>query len=342
MGVNEDLTKYPYGKEENDRIIALSDEEFEEEVINKVDNLETAEPIDLEFERKRSQEKYDYFRTVRDKIKEDSHFEIEGEKKEKDFASIAKQLVENPDQTEEIVGSLDSKMELNPLFKELSYARSFPKDIFGKDIDCEKYISDASSVIDIVLSNMDKDNFSYMPNYAKNEEYDIRYHLDCVDLGEILAYNPEQIDNILETQSGIGIAALEDTLSDMESYPEEWCTDDKNVGVYLTNISKVLTQIYEFERENEEKRKQKVNEQVVTEGEVTHLEKTDIESVEEKSVVIENEEETKETLPINVSKFAQIYGKAKGRIQEVFSKIKSFVKEKSQEKGNDNKDISGR
>ena len=34
---------------------------------------------------------------------------------------------------------------------------------------------------------------------------------------------------------------------------------------------------------------------------------------------------------VNESKFAQIYGKAKGRIQEVFSKIKSFIEGKSQE-----------
>lgn len=45
---------------------------------------------------------------------------------------------------------------------------------------------------------------------------------------------------------------------------------------------------------------------------------------------------------VNESKFAQIYGKAKGRIQEVFSKIKSFIKGKSQEKENNDQDISNR
>lgn len=81
-----------------------------------------------------------------------------------------------------------------------------------------------------------------------------------------------------------------------------------------------------------------------------YLKKSGIESIEvsnnELANVHKNEtinsKETKENLPVNESKFAQIYGKARGRIQEVFSKIKSFIKGKSQEKENNNQNISDR
>lgn len=263
-------------------------------------------------------------------------------KQEKDFASIAKQLIQNPEQAEEIISSFESKMELNPLIKELCYARRFPRDIFGQNIDCAKYISVASSTIDIVLSNMNKDNFSYSQNYVNNrQEYNSKYDLDCVDLGEILAYNPEQINNIIETENALGITALEETLRDIELYPEEWFADDKNVSICEKNASEVLSKIYEFERENLEKRIQNVNTQSSVEKS-ENLENENIEYLEEKSDVIETKEKINDNLPINESKFAQIYGKAKGRIQEVFSKIKSFIKGKSHEKENNNQDIGNR
>lgn len=40
-------------------------------------------------------------------------------------------------------------------------------------------------------------------------------------------------------------------------------------------------------------------------------------------------------MPVDESKFAQIYDKSKGRIKEVFAKIKSFIKEKSNDKMNE-------
>ena len=65
MDFKEKIKQYPYGKEENDRILALSDEEFENEVYNRVENLETAEPMDLAFEQEKNREKYEYFRKLR-------------------------------------------------------------------------------------------------------------------------------------------------------------------------------------------------------------------------------------------------------------------------------------
>lgn len=50
-------------------------------------------------------------------------------------------------------------------------------------------------------------------------------------------------------------------------------------------------------------------------------------------------QEAENTALVNVSKFAEIYGKAKGKIQEVFSKIASFIKGKSHDKNNDFHDI---
>ncbi len=57
------------------------------------------------------------------------------------------------------------------------------------------------------------------------------------------------------------------------------------------------------------------------------------------------EQETPEINPpatVNESKFAQIYGKAKGKIHEVFGKIKSFFKQQSHDKNNDVKDLNDR
>ncbi len=57
------------------------------------------------------------------------------------------------------------------------------------------------------------------------------------------------------------------------------------------------------------------------------------------------EEETPEVNPpatVNESKFAQIYEKAKGKIHEVFGKIKLFFKEQSHDKNNDVKDLNDR
>lgn len=59
---------------------------------------------------------------------------------------------------------------------------------------------------------------------------------------------------------------------------------------------------------------------------------------------IENPEQTekKEELPktVDETKFAEIYGKAKGRIKEAFGKIKSFFKEKVFGKNNDTNDTN--
>lgn len=54
---------------------------------------------------------------------------------------------------------------------------------------------------------------------------------------------------------------------------------------------------------------------------------------------VENQERDDEGIePIDESKFAQIYGKAKGRIKEVFSKIKSFLNIKSNDRNDKTND----
>ena len=51
----------------------------------------------------------------------------------------------------------------------------------------------------------------------------------------------------------------------------------------------------------------------------------------------ESEKTSEQTMPVGESKFAEIYGKAKGGIKKVFEKIKSFIKGKSNDKNNDEK-----
>lgn len=45
---------------------------------------------------------------------------------------------------------------------------------------------------------------------------------------------------------------------------------------------------------------------------------------------------------VNESKFSEIYGKAKGRVQQVFAKIKSFFKQQSQDQNNQEQDFEER
>lgn len=61
--------------------------------------------------------------------------------------------------------------------------------------------------------------------------------------------------------------------------------------------------------------------------------------------LVEEETNQRAEVPtmVNESKFAHIYGKAKGTIQQVFSKIKSFFfKEQSHDRSNDNQDLDNR
>lgn len=60
--------------------------------------------------------------------------------------------------------------------------------------------------------------------------------------------------------------------------------------------------------------------------------------------LVEEETKPRAEVPaqVNESMFAHIYGKAKGKIQQAFSKIKSFFKEQSYDKSNDNQDLDNR
>lgn len=64
-------------------------------------------------------------------------------------------------------------------------------------------------------------------------------------------------------------------------------------------------------------------------------------SAREKEV---KESQAEKPAVVDESKLAKIYGKAKGKIQEVFGKIKSLLpfKQQSQDKNHDNQDIDGR
>lgn len=174
---------------------------------------------------------------------------------DKDFTDIAKQLVLNPEQIEEILDSLETKMELNPLIKELNHARRFPRDIFGDEIDCEKYISDISSVMDIVLSRMDKENFisrdyQGMDGTTRHKMISL-YDFDCVDLGTILAYNPEQLDKIVEANDMdfSGWNALDEVMSDIVSAPDEYFWEANDTSAIVNNVSKVLPRVSELSRQ---------------------------------------------------------------------------------------------
>ena len=69
---------------------------------------------------------------------------------------------------------------------------------------------------------------------------------------------------------------------------------------------------------------------------VSQTYKKDISSGEIPSQSVE--EESQHIIPIDESKFAEIYGKAKGRIKEVFSKIKSFLNIKSNDRSDKTND----
>ncbi len=170
---------------------------------------------------------------------------------DKDYTDIAKKIVQNPNQIEEILDMLESKMELNPLIKELNYARRFPRDIFGDEIDSAKYISDISNVMDIVLSRMDKENF-ISRDYKGLDSTTMRkmidlYDFDCMDLGTILAYNPEQLDKIVEADMDfMGWNALEEILRDIISEPGEYFWEENDTNALENNVRNVLPRVSEL------------------------------------------------------------------------------------------------
>lgn len=265
--------------------------------------------------------------------------ENEDRKGKMDFKCIAIQLVQNPEQVKEIIEQLETKMDLNPLIKELIYMRSDPRDYFGNDIDYEKCNSEISSVIPVILSYMDKDNFHYRQNCKKNgQKYDEEYDLDDLDLANILAYNPEQLDKIFETISNeltiqdfeSLMESLEDWMQNMIYYPAEWFWYETNTSMISKNAGETLQRLYELEREYKAKRKQEVNKTNLEEGRTSEL-------LENQNTIIADGEETQNNLPINELQFAKIYGKARGRIKEVFTKIKSFFKGNPPKKNNEDR-----
>ena len=173
---------------------------------------------------------------------------------DKDYTDIAKKIVQNPNQIEEILDILESKMELNPLIKKLNYARRFPRDIFGDEIDSAKYILDISSVMDIVLSRMDKENF-ISRDYKGLDSTTMRkmidlYDFDCMDLGTILAYNPEQLDKIVEADMDfMGWNALEEILRDIISESGEYFGEENDTNALENNVRNVLPRVSELVRQ---------------------------------------------------------------------------------------------
>ena len=149
---------------------------------------------------------------------------------------------------------LESKMELNPLIKELNYARRFPRDIFGDEIDSAKYISDISSVMDIVLSRMDKENF-ISRDYKGLDSTTMRkmialYDFDCMDLGTILAYNPERLDKIVEADMDfMGWNALEEILWDIISESGEYFWEENDTNALENNVRNVLPRVSKLVRQ---------------------------------------------------------------------------------------------
>ena len=76
------MSKYPYGRDENDRVLALSDEEFEKEFGDKyrsmLENYETYKDEAAEFqtysesEVKEAETKYEYFKELRNRMKNEN------------------------------------------------------------------------------------------------------------------------------------------------------------------------------------------------------------------------------------------------------------------------------
>ena len=81
----ETMSKYPYGKEENDRIVALSDEEFEKELGDNyrfmLEEYEQYKDEAAEFQMysygdvAEAKSKYEYFKNIRDRIKNEAEQE---------------------------------------------------------------------------------------------------------------------------------------------------------------------------------------------------------------------------------------------------------------------------
>ena len=71
MDFKDRIKQYPYGKKENDRILAMSDKEFEKAAKDAVLFPEFAEPGDMGDAIIAAEEKYEYFRKLRESIKTD-------------------------------------------------------------------------------------------------------------------------------------------------------------------------------------------------------------------------------------------------------------------------------
>ena len=80
-----------------------------------------------------------------------------------------------------------------------------------------------------------------------------------------------------------------------------------------------------------------VNKKISVNTPTTDNKKEDVVRNEEMSSD-EKETNLEEIMPVDESKFAEIYGKAKGRIKEVFSKIKSFLNVKSNDRSDKTND----
>lgn len=233
-------------------------------------------------------------------------------KDRKKIRDLAKKIVENPKQVEQILNSLETKSELNPLLEELLHMRRSPKKFFGDNIDYTPYIANASEGINVILDNMDKEDFNNVSYY---DHY-----------GEIFAYNPEYIDIIIEA---LGIFKMERLIEDLYyicDYPEEYFHNDEDYSKCLANVNSAITKSEELIRKAKESVKEMWLEMYKDNEEVRQA----IEKNEDRMITI---------MPVDESKFAQIYGKAKGGIKQVFSKIKLG---KSQDQDKDNQDLDGR
>ena len=147
----------------------------------------------------------------------------------------------------------------------------------------------------------------------------------------------------------------EDALAKLPKFREENITyispeEEANFEFLKIDFNKLYNEIEEVKTRKDSmdiyNKLLKLGEQPLPQETRKKLDEIKAKTLEAAKELREKEETTQSTetpvLPVTESKFAQIYGKAKGRIQEVFKKIKSFFQEKSHDKSNDDKDTESR
>ena len=108
--------------------------------------------------------------------------------------------------------------------------------------------------MNIVLSRMDKENF-ISSDYKGLDSTTMRkmielYDFDCMDLGTILAYNPEQLDKIVEADMDfMGWNALEEILRDIISESGEYFWEENDTNALKNNVRNVLPRVSELARQ---------------------------------------------------------------------------------------------